>query len=128
MNNQFRLGAFLGSILLGQLELLLIALVMVGGLIVSHDYPEWSILGNLLTIISIGMILIFVVGHVKAVVGVMRDVNDPTVVDKEPDPPKNLGEALDIMRQPVTHGVIWRFKQEVKFIKQVFSFNFSYKD
>lgn len=126
MNFQFKFGAFLGSILLIQLEYMFTLLVIISiglfGEAIGLDF--FKTLG---LIVGIALFLIFLIGHVKTSVAVLRDFTDPTVVEKDPDAPKTFQEALNISENPITKGVIWRFKREVVFIKEIANLNFKYK-
>ncbi len=127
MNFQFKIGAFLGSILLVQLELVfaLMTIIFIG------SFGEWinfQFLQSVAVVVGLAMALIFVIGHVKTSVAMLRDFTDPTVVEKSSDYPHSFREALDISNNPITQGVIWRFKREIVFIKEIANLNFKYKD
>lgn len=127
MNFQFKTGAFLGSILLIQLEYMFTILVIIAiGLFGEAIGLEFF--KTLGLIVGIALFLIFLIGHVKTSVAVLRDFTDPTAVEKDPDAPKTFQEALNISENPITKGVIWRFKREVDFIKEIANLNFKYKD
>ncbi len=127
MNFQFKTGAFLGSILLIQLEYMFTILVIIAiGLFGEAIGLEFF--KTLGLIVGIALFLIFLIGHVKTSVAVLRDFTDPTEVEKDPDAPKTFQEALNISENPITKGVIWRFKREVDFIKEIANLNFKYKD
>lgn len=127
MNFQFKIGAFLGSILLVQLELLtaLLTIIFIGSI---GEWINFSFLQSFAVVVGIAMILIFVVGHIKTSVAMMRDFTDPTVVEKSPDYPNSFKDLLDISGNPINKGVIWRFKREIVFIKEIANLNFKYKD
>ncbi len=127
MNFQFKIGAFLGSILLVQLELLtaLLTIIFIGSI---GEWINFPFLQSFAVVVGIAMILIFVVGHIKTSVAMMRDFTDPTVVEKSPDYPNSFKDLLDISGNPITKGVIWRFKREIVFIKEIANLNFKYKD
>ncbi len=127
MNFQFKIGAFLGSILLVKLELILalITIIFIGSV---GEWLSINFLQSLAVIVGMAMFLVFVIGHIKTSVAMMRDFTDPTVIEKSPDYPHSFKEALNISENPITQGVIWRFKREAMFIKDVANLNFKYKD
>ncbi len=127
MNFQFKIGAFLGSILLVQLELVfaLMTIIFIGSV---GEWINFQFLQSVAVVVGLAMFLIFVIGHVKTSVAMLRDFTDPTVVEKSPDYPHSFKEALDISNNPITQGVIWRFKREIVFIKEIANLNFKYKD
>lgn len=125
MNTQFKIGTFLGAILLLQIELLLTFLIIIAFNFLG-DLTDLEFLKFLGVIIGISIFLILMIGHIKTSVSVLRDLSDTTIVEKEWKP-KDLSEAFDLIQNPVTKGLFWRFKQEIVFIKEVLELNFKYK-
>jgi hypothetical protein len=125
MNTQFKIGTFLGAILLLQIEMLFTLLIIIA----FNFFGEWTdleFLKFLGVIIGISIFLILMIGHIKTSVSVLRDLSDSTIVEKEWDH-KDLSEAFELIQNPITKGVLWRFKQEFLFIKEIYSLNFKYK-
>lgn len=125
MNTQFKIGTFLGAILLLQIELLLTFLIIIAFNFFG-ELTDLEFLKFLGVIIGISIFLILMIGHIKTSVSVLRDLSDTTIVEKEWKP-KDLSEAFDLTQNPVTKGLFWRFKQEIVFVKEVLELNFKYK-
>lgn len=113
MDILFILGVLGGSLILLQLELILIMLLLALG----HIYPMLDTPMDLLAIIT-GLILL--IGHIKAIVFSYNNaipISHEYIGYKAKDP-------FNLLENVVWIGAFWRVKQEWKYIKEIASLNF----
>lgn len=120
MNWQFKLGVFLGSVLLIKLELLLIIMILFSG----YFFPSITILFQ---VAAAAIAFIVIVGHIKTTVGLFNNMIDPSFMCEDYIAPTTIKEAIDIRKTQTYKGVKFRFQKEIQYIKEIANFNFKYK-